>query len=360
MKMVKKWFGFFALSLVLFALWGGPVTFAHDGDSLAYSDISIKDGVISYKLQLDMYDMRAGATQDDPDRQFSTPEVLNQFVRNSQAEVEAFLLSQIKLYADNLQLDGKLTQLTYLEKDNQPFAEAILEYPVRHNPQQFVLKYDLVFDMDEWHVNYVTLDLGELKQNAVLVNDLREVHVGHVSLEHAIKKFFQFGVEKVLLDFEHILFLLGLLIGVKSMKQLLVFVGIFAAAQSLTLMLANLHILMLPDKLVESVIALSILYVALNGLLNKNKEPNLWLATCFSLIHGFGFAEVMSDMSDIGEHVAPSLIAYNVGIEVSLVLIVLILYPVIYHIRRIKWALPAMLLVLSLLGLIGFIRVYLT
>lgn len=124
-------------------LWA-PLTFAHDGASLAYSDVSMKDGVITYKLQLDMYDMRAGATQNDPNRQFTTPEVFNQFVRNSQDEVETYLLSQIKLYADNLQLDGKLTQLTYLEKDNQPFAEAILEYPVRSNPQHVKLDYDLV------------------------------------------------------------------------------------------------------------------------------------------------------------------------------------------------------------------------
>lgn len=356
--MFKKCFGLFALSLVLFVLWV-PVTFAHDGDSLAYSDISMKDGVITYKLQLDMYDMRAGATQDDPNRQFTTPEVLNQFVRNSQDEVEAYLLSQINLYADNLQLDGKLTQLTYFDKDNQPFAEAIMEYPVRTKPQHFKLDYNLVFDMDEWHVNYVTLALGELKHNAVLVNDLREVQMGQLSFGHAISHFFKLGYESLLRGLEHILFLMGLLIGVKSRRQLLVFTAIFAAAPSLTMIAASLRIPMLPDKFVNSVIALSILYVALNILLNKNKEQNLWLISCFSLIHGFGFAELLSRMSNKGQYVASSLIAYNVGIIISLVLILLILYPLIAAIRRIKWAIPAILIVLSLLGFIGFIRVYL-
>lgn len=80
--------------------------------------------------------------------------------------------------------------------------------------------------MDEWHINYVTLAFGELQQNAVLVNDLREVQVGQLSTGHAISKFFQLGYESLLLGFEHILFLLTLLIGVKSMKQLLVFAGI--------------------------------------------------------------------------------------------------------------------------------------
>jgi hypothetical protein len=356
--MVKKWFALFALSFVLFILWV-PLTFAHDGDSVAYSDISMKDGVITYKLQLDMYDMRAGATQDDPNRQFTTPEVLHQFVVNSQEEVEAYLLSQIKLYGDNLQLDGKLTKLTYFDKDNQPFAEAILEYPVKSSPQHFKLDYDLVFDMDEWHVNYVTLALGEFKHNAVLVKDLREVQVGHLSFGHAIIEFFQLGYESLLLGFEHLLFLLGLLIGVKSRKQLLVFAGIFAAAQPLTLILASLPIPTFPDKFVDSGIALSMLYVALNMLFNKNKEQNLWLISCFSLIHGFGFAEVLRRMSSDGPHIAFSLIAYSAGIILSLALIVLILYPLISAIRRIKWAIPAILIVLALLGLIAFIRSYL-
>ncbi|BFT74386.1 HupE/UreJ family protein [Paenibacillus sp. P36] len=355
--MVKKWVGFFALSFVLFILWV-PLTYAHDGDSLAYSDISMKGGVITYKLQLDMYDMRAGATQNDPNRQFTTPEVLNRFVTNSQKEVETYLLSQIKLYADNLLLDGKLTQLTYFEKDNQPFAEVILEYPVKTNPQHFKLNYDLVFDMDEWHVNYVTLALGEFKHNAVLVKDLREVQVGQLSFGHAIRTFFQLGAESLLLGFEHLLFLLGLLISVKSRKQLLVFVGIFAAAQSLTLILASLSIPMLPNKFVESGLALSILYIALNLLLNKNKEQNLWLVSCFSLIHGFGFAEVLRKMSSNGQHVASSLIAYSTGIIISLAIIVLILYPLMSAIRKIKWATPTILILLSLLGLIGFIRGY--
>lgn len=356
--MVKKWFVSFALSFLLFMV-GVPLTFAHDGDSVAYSDISLKDGVITYKLQLDMYDMRAGATQDDPNRQFTTPEVLNQFVTNSKTEAEAYLLSHIKLYGDNLQLDGKLTQLTFFDKDNQPFAEAILEYPVKTNPQQVKLAYDLVFDMDEWHVSYVTLALGELKHNAVLVKDLREVQVGQLSLGHAIATFFQRGYESLLLSLEPILFVLGLLIGVKSRKQLLVGIGIFAAAQLLTLIWASLSIPAPPVRFVDSGIALSILYVSLNTLFNKNKEQNLWLISCFSLIHGFGFAEVLCRMSSAGEHIAFSLIAYSAGIFISLALIVLILYPLISAIRRIKWAIPVILTGLSLLGLIAFIRSYL-
>jgi hypothetical protein len=359
MKMVKKWIGLILLSLALFGLWV-PVAFAHDGDSLAYSDISMKDGVIKYTLQLDLYDLRAGATPDDPDRGNTSPEALKQFIKNSQAEVEVYLLSQIKLYADNLLLDGKLTQLQYMDKENQPFGEAILEYPVNNIPQHFVLDYDLVFDIDQWHVNYVTLALGELKQNVVLVNELREIQVGQLNLALVIKQFFLLGIEQLLLGYDDILFILGLLIGVRSVKQLLVVIGSFAVAHSLTLILSSLQILTLPVKFVESAIALSILYIALNNLLNKNKEHNLWLAICFSLIHGFGLAELLNGMSNKGGYFTPSLIAFNVGIEVGLVLIVLILYPIIHYIRRIKRVIPVTLILLSLLGLIGFIeRAYL-
>ncbi|QGQ99270.1 HupE/UreJ family protein [Paenibacillus psychroresistens] len=357
--MVKKWIGIIVLTLALFGLWA-PATFAHGGDSLAYSDISVKDGVIKYNLQIDMYDLRAGATPDDPNRGDTTSEAMKEFVGNSHAKVEAYLLSQIKLYADNLLLEGKLTQLKYLDRDNQPFAEVILEYPAGNIPQHFVLDYNLVFDMDVYHVNYVTLTLGDLKQNAVLVNELRELQVGQMNFQHAVQNFSLLGFKSILLSYASILFLLGLLIGIKSLKQIFVVIGSFAFAHSLSLILASLQILTLPVKFVESAIALSILYIALNNLFNKHKELNLWLIGCFSLFHGFGFAEIISGMNHKGGYFAPSLIAFNLGIEVGLVLIVLILYPIIHYIRKIKQAIPAILMILALLGFISFIaRAYL-
>ncbi|MFC5651123.1 HupE/UreJ family protein [Paenibacillus solisilvae] len=354
--MITRWILLIAVSVVVFGLWV-PVSSAHGNVSVAYSDISLENGSIKYVFQLDMYDMIAEVNPDDPDINSSTQEVLNRFYSKYHAEVEADLLSKIELYADNMPLKGKLTQFRYIEKESevQPFAEVVLEYPVRNTPKQFALNYNMVFDRDEWHVNYVNLNVGELQKTAVFITQLHELSVGQMSLQYAFKQFFLTGLEHWLTAAEAVLFIFTLLIGCRSVKKYLTAVAVFAAAHSLTLILAGLHILVLPDRFVESVIALSILYIALNTLFNKNMKYQLWLAGGFGLIHGFRFAEALSGMREDGGHAVSSLVAYNVGIEVGLLLLALILYPAIHYLHKIRRAIPAILSAIALLSLIGFI-----
>ncbi|OAB28452.1 hypothetical protein PMSD_22045 [Paenibacillus macquariensis subsp. defensor] len=356
-----KWIRLIILAVGLFGLWA-PVSLAHENTSLAYSDISFEDGVIKYVLQIDMYDLRIAATPDDPDIGLTTPEVLNQFASNSQAEVQTYLLSKIQLYADNLRLKGKLTQLHSIKKENedQPFAEVVLEYQVRNIPKSFELDYHVVFESDQWHVNYVSLDLGELKRDVVMVNEIQEFQVGQMSLEYTVTQFFLLGLEHLLTGFEAILFVLALIIGCKSVKQTLMVMVTFMVANSLTLILAGLHIVTLPDRLVESIMALSILYTALSRLFNQNTKQRLWLIGGFGLFYGFGFVKVLSGMREDGGHYVPSLVAVNGGTEVGLVLVVLILYPAVHYARQIKWIIPVILTSIALFGLVWFLaKVYL-
>ncbi|NOV00586.1 HupE/UreJ family protein [Paenibacillus sp. LMG 31457] len=330
------------LIVFMFALFGlcTPVSLAHGNDSLAYSNISLENGKIKYVLQIDMYDLRVIATPNDPDIGISTPEALNRFVSNSKKEVETYLLSKIKLYADSLPLEGKMTGLRSIEMENeaQPFAEAVLEYPIGSIPEHFVLNYDLVFDNDQWHINYVTFSLGKMQQSAVIVNELREIQLGSMSFGHAVQVFFLLGLEHLMTGYVYILFLLGLLIGIGSVKQLLAVVAAFAAAHSLALILAGFHVVTPPVLFVKSIIALSILFVTWNNLFNRNKKYMIEFAIGFGLIYGFGSAELLSGMrADNGLNTS-SLFAFAMGIITSLLLMVLVMYPAIHHIRRFKWA----------------------
>ncbi|MBW7453097.1 HupE/UreJ family protein [Paenibacillus sepulcri] len=340
----------------MFGIWV-PVSAAHGNISVAYSDISMEKGIIKYVFQLDMYDMIAEVNLDDPDINLSTQEVLNRFYSKYHAEVATDLLSKIELYADNLPLKGKLTQFRFIEKEGeaQPFAEVVLEYPVRNVPRQLALNYNVVFERDQWHVNYVNLHVDELQKTAVFITQLHELQVGQMSLQYALKQFFLIGLEYWLTAVEAILFLLALLIGCRSVKQYLMVAVIFAVALCLTLILAGLHILVLPDRFVESLIALSILYIALNSLFNKNMKYQIGLAGGFGLIHGFGFAEAVSGMRVDGGHSVSSLAAYNVGIETGLLLLALILYPIIHYLHKIKRGIPALLTAIALFGLVWFI-----
>ena len=113
--MMRKWLMMIASSFVLFGLCQ-PVSMAHDNNSIAYSNISLENGVIQYVLQIDMYDLRVIAAPNDPDIGRSTPETLNRFISSSQSEVENYLLSKIKLYADSLPLEGKMTAASLYQK----------------------------------------------------------------------------------------------------------------------------------------------------------------------------------------------------------------------------------------------------
>lgn len=353
--MITKWIRLIILSFVLFGL-GAPATLAHQNESIAYSDISFEDGVIKYVLQIDMYDIRVATTPDDPDIGSSTPEVLERFTSASQAEVENYVLSKIQLYADNFLLKGKLTQLHTIERVNesQPFAEAVLEYPVKNIPKRFVMEYHLVFESDQWHVNFVDLAIGDLKKSVVMVNEIQELQVGEMSLQYTFKKFFLLGLGHGLTGFEAIIFAIAFLIGCKSVKQTLVVTVSFVVANLLTLTLTGLHILTLPAQLIEIVIALSILSISLYTLFKGNEKYRLWLVGGFGLFYGSGFAEVFSRMKGDNEHYVSSLMSISGGIEVGLCVIVLILYPAIHYARKIKWILPLCLITFALFGFVWF------
>lgn len=287
-------------------------------------------------------------------------EVLLKFVQVHKKEVEAYLLDKIHLYADSLPLEGTLLTLEATEALDQPYAEAKLRFELSGKPEHFILDYQAIYDdVDQWHMNYVTMNLeqgGSEKQSYVLNFDTREVELGKISLLRAVKQFFILGIEHLITGYDHILFVLSLLIGARSIKQILGVVTAFTAAHTVTLLLAGFGVINLPGKLVESVIALSIIYVALNSVLNKNaSKHNLFLAFGFGLIHGCGFAATLSEMRLDGGQMAASLLTFNVGIEFGQLMIVLVLYPVVHYARRIRWTMPAMSAAISVFGLIWLI-----
>ncbi|QWU17060.1 HupE / UreJ protein [Paenibacillus sophorae] len=348
---------FFSMLGFIFAL-GAPVSLAHGNNSLAYSDISAGDGFIKYVLQIDMYDLRAAATPNDPDIGLSTPEVLERFATGSRTEVEQYLLSHTSLYADSLPLEGKLTDLRIIQKENepQPFAEAVITYPVDRVPKSFFLHYDLVFDSDQWHINYVTVTLGDLKKEAVIVNELKDIQVGGTSLNDTASHFVQLGIGRLLKGIESLLFIMLLLTGCRSLKQSLAATAVFAAAISLSLALTALGITEMPASFTVSILPLSLICAALILLLNLSSFKLLiTLAGLFGLMHGFGFAVTLYGLRADDGYFAASWTAFIVGIGAGLVIAAAVWYTAILLLRKIGRSVPALQAAAGLFGLIVFI-----
>lgn len=337
-----------------------PAASAHGNNSLAYSDLVYEDGAIRYTLQIDLYDLRAAATPDDPDIGSEAPEVLDRFFASAGPQVERALLSHLKLYANGLPLDGKLVALRGITKEGepQPFAEAVLSYPANRPPAQFALDYDFVFDSDQWHVNYVNVSLGSLQGTGVLVSQLRELQLGRMGLADAVETYGLFGLKRWFTGCASLLFAAVLLLTGRPLRQALLAVGLFAGAGAVALGLASgLHASVLPDRFVGAVSALSVFGVALHSLLSGGSKSQLGLAGGFGLIHGLSFAQALSGMRADADLAAASLTSYGLGLAAGLALLSLVLYPAFRYAARLKRFAPTLLSAIALVGLAGFLAV---
>ena len=133
--------------------------------------------------------------------------------------------------------------------------------------------------------------------------------------------YFVLGVEHILEGFDHLLFVLALLLLVSNIRLLIWTITAFTVAHTITLMLASLDIIHLSSSAIEVTIALSIIFVAAEVIYTMrgnqhitNKYP--WLiAFGFGLIHGLGFAEALKEIGLPQNEIVPSLIFFNVGVE---------------------------------------------
>ena len=140
--------------------------------------------------------------------------------------------------------------------------------------------------------------------------------------------YFGMGVEHLLFGFDHILFVLGLVMLVQGWKPLALVVTGFTLAHSLTLAISVFGWVQLSSSVVEMIIALSILFVAIE--LAQAPENRSILATrypqsvafLFGLLHGFGFAGVLADIGLPRDAALPALALFNIGIEVGQLMIV--------------------------------------
>jgi len=146
--------------------------------------------------------------------------------------------------------------------------------------------------------------------------------------------FFRLGTDHILFGFDHLLFLLALLLARQTFKQYVGIITSFTIAHSLTLTLASIGWVSIPGVIIEPLIALSICYVAAENLFRKQVK-NRWLLTFFfGLVHGIGFADIMVEMNVPKKNMLISLLGFNLGIEAIQLILVALALPVLYLLRR--------------------------
>jgi len=135
------------------------------------------------------------------------------------------------------------------------------------------------------------------------------------------------GVEHIFLGYDHIAFLIAVVLWARRLWPVIKIVTAFTLAHSVTLSLAALQIVVIPSAIVEPAIAASIVFVAVENFFSRNVDGRWRVTFAFGLIHGFGFASALSDFGLPANAVVPALAAFNIGVEIGQVAIVSIVVP---------------------------------
>ena len=155
------------------------------------------------------------------------------------------------------------------------------------------------------------------------------------------------GIEHLLFGFDHILFVVGLLFFVQRPLQLVQVVTAFTVAHSITLALSSLGVMTLSQRPVEAVIALSILFLAVELTRSGKAEVSAmvrspWaIAFGFGLLHGFGFAGALAEIGLPESARAMALLLFNVGVEIGQLVVVGVLLGLLRVVRISRVPVPA-------------------
>jgi hypothetical protein len=212
---------------------------------------------------------------------------------------------------------------------------------------EVVLDYDLFFDLDPGHTGLVTVD-GEIVRLRAPDDTRLTWSVGEPPIE-GLGGFVLSGVEHIRTGLDHILFLVALLLVVvvrrgddgelvarplgAALRSTAAIVTSFTVAHSLTLIAAALGWFELPSRLVESVIAASIVFVALEDVVRLDPPRRAVVTFGFGLVHGLGFAAMLAPLLPPDRVVLP-LLAFNLGVELGQLALVALVLPLLYAVVR--------------------------
>ncbi|HEX2855002.1 MAG TPA: HupE/UreJ family protein [Opitutaceae bacterium] len=171
--------------------------------------------------------------------------------------------------------------------------------------------------------------------------------------------FLKLGVEHIWTGYDHLLFLFGLLVVCRTFRSIVGIITCFTVAHSLTLALATLNVVNLPSRVVEPLIAASIVFVGVENLLRRGAEPKgRWALTfVFGLIHGFGFASVLRELGvgEGGRGLAMPLFTFNFGVELGQIAIAAVVLPIVWRLRKnetfLRRGVPVLSAIVALAGL---------
>jgi len=148
-------------------------------------------------------------------------------------------------------------------------------------------------------------------------------------------QFLTLGIKHITFGFDHLLFLLALLLVVTRFGEIAKIATFFTIAHSITLSLTALNIIWVPGFLVEPIIAVSIIYVGLENVLQTEPKRRWLVAYIFGLVHGLGFAAILQEIGiGTGAAAVMPLLSFNLGVEIGQFVIILLVLPILWKLQN--------------------------
>ncbi len=334
---------------LLFVAFASPVR-AHKLNT-SYTNLIAEDAALKVRVRMDDFDLfKIGIDQNGDSLLFYEE------IEAGLDDVFAFVEQQMRLRAN-----GELLTLVRdrgdITPDNQGnmfanlYFSAEMETPV--NELEVWVGWPERFGDAHKNLAKVMLPGQPLVQAVFSAEAPQQTFAGEKSLWDQLYEFTVLGVEHIFLGYDHVMFLLALIVVGGRLLSLVKVVTAFTAAHSITLCLAALEIVRLPSQWIEAGIALSIVYVAAENFWLKRLEYRWMITFAFGLVHGFGFANVLRELGLPTRGLAASLFAFNAGVEIGQVAIVALVFPLIAWLSRQSYQRRVIWVVSAVIGLCG-------
>lgn len=273
-------------------------------------------------------------------------------LKASRELIVAHALSRLKIEADGRDCNLQVSELKVTRHSDGSYAVLGLIADSPGDAETLRIEYTLLFDVDPTHRGLVLYSNGNSTSTHVLspTEPSLELRAGESSLFNTFATYVREGVWHIWIGFDHILFLLALLVPavfvlterrwqpVEQFKPALRtatnVVTVFTVAHSITLWLAVMEYVSIPSQFIEATIAFSIVVTAINNIYPFLRVSSWVIAFTFGLIHGFGFANVLLDLGLSSVGLGVSLFGFNVGVELGQLAIVIACLPMAYLLRK--------------------------
>ena len=273
-------------------------------------------------------------------------------LRARHAAITAYALPRLKIQTEGKTCPTRATE--HLVDKHSDGTYAVLRFVAEcGQPLTAVdLNYSLLFDVDPQHKGLLRLEHKGSTTTGIFSPEKasQRFEFSEITLLHQFLEYAQEGVWHIWIGFDHILFLLSLLLPAvlyrskqhwqavagfrPALWDVLKIVTAFTLAHSITLSLATLGVVTLPSRLVESAIAASVVLSAMNNVFPLIEGRRWMVAFAFGLIHGFGFASVLADLGLPQDALLLALVGFNIGVEGGQLAIVSAFLPLAYFMRK--------------------------